>query len=265
MEKKERDIFQFNPNQSKLEPPGLFRFFRSERHVVMAVLFIFGAFGLIAGIVQIRKHVNAPLALPEFRENKDENFNPEKELAQLQQKDTDQDTISDFDELYAHNSSPYLKDSDSDGLDDPAEVKAGSDPNCPLGRVCGSFESQNEPETQESEIGFENTLSPSAFETLLNEGKVGPDQMRELLKNAGAPQNIVDDLSDEAVNTLLKSSSAGEEPDLQALRNLTASDIRVLLKGTGGDAKAIDAMDDQTIVKIFQQGIDQQYPFPESP
>ncbi|KKQ80374.1 MAG: Ig domain-containing protein [Parcubacteria group bacterium GW2011_GWC2_38_7] len=56
--------------------------------------------------------------------------------AVLKQRDTDEDGINDFDELYIYQTSPYLSDSDSDGTSDLDEIKAQEDPNCPKGQNC---------------------------------------------------------------------------------------------------------------------------------
>ena len=50
--------------------------------------------------------------------------------------DTDNDGLFDWDELNKYNTSPYLNDSDSDGIDDGIEVKNSTDPNCAQGRDC---------------------------------------------------------------------------------------------------------------------------------
>ena len=44
------------------------------------------------------------------------------ENTRLQQIDTDQDGLNDYEELYLYSTSPYLADTDSDGLDDAAEL-----------------------------------------------------------------------------------------------------------------------------------------------
>ena len=40
--------------------------------------------------------------------------------------DTDGDTLSDYDELYVYRLSPYLRDTDGDGIDDASEVEANT-------------------------------------------------------------------------------------------------------------------------------------------
>ncbi len=57
----------------------------------------------------------------------------------LKLKDTDQDGLSDWDELNVYGTSPYLEDSDSDGYTDKEEILKNQNPSCPVGRECKEF------------------------------------------------------------------------------------------------------------------------------
>lgn len=57
-------------------------------------------------------------------------------MDQLRKMDTDSDGLTDYDELYLFRTSPFLSDSDSDGIVDGAEVAQDTDPNCPQGQTC---------------------------------------------------------------------------------------------------------------------------------
>lgn len=48
------------------------------------------------------------------------------EVEQQKIRDTDGDSLTDYDELYTHRSSPYLADTDGDGIGDAAELQLGS-------------------------------------------------------------------------------------------------------------------------------------------
>jgi len=63
-----------------------------------------------------------------------EGLDPQSEA--LKQKDTDRDGLSDYDELNAYQTSPYLPDTDSDGIPDAVELAQGTNPNCPQGKSC---------------------------------------------------------------------------------------------------------------------------------
>ena len=60
----------------------------------------------------------------------------EAEIEDLKLIDTDSDSLSDYDEIYVYNTSPYLPDTDSDGYTDSFEISEGSDPNCLPGDNC---------------------------------------------------------------------------------------------------------------------------------
>ena len=66
-------------------------------------------------------------------------------------KDTDNDGLLDVDELNNYKTSPYLEDSDSDGVNDYQEIIAGTDPNCPAGKNCDS--TLENADAQDAKIG----------------------------------------------------------------------------------------------------------------
>ncbi|HAT03669.1 MAG TPA: hypothetical protein DCS29_02735 [Candidatus Magasanikbacteria bacterium] len=60
------------------------------------------------------------------------------ETTRLQQIDTDHDGLNDYEELFFYETSPYLPDTDSDGIEDKAELDQGKNPLCPEGKACDS-------------------------------------------------------------------------------------------------------------------------------
>ena len=97
--------------------------------------FILTGTALIFGFWQIGQ--NLKITLAEEPASKEESANLFDE-AKLKVIDTDGDGLSDWAELNTYKTSPYLADSDSDGVADADEIKAGADPNCPPDRDCGS-------------------------------------------------------------------------------------------------------------------------------
>lgn len=115
----------------------------------------------------------------------------------LKQIDTDTDGLNDYEELNIYETSPYLKDSDSDGIDDKTEIDKGTDPNCPEGKTCNALENLT-PE------GATTTLLavPSASGELVVPGPVDgttltPAEIREVLRQAGASDDALSKISDE--------------------------------------------------------------------
>ena len=131
-------------------------------------------------------------------------FDESQNIDELRRKDTDQDGLSDFDELYVHGTSPYLPDTDSDGISDSAEIAAGKDPNCPKGQDCytQTASSGDESEAEESDLTDQEKAS------LIMD--LDPGELREMLIQAGVPQETLDQLSDEELRNLV-TEILGEE------------------------------------------------------
>lgn len=106
-----------------------------EQKIGFVFLLIFGILAVSLGTLQLRNTIYGPFV---FRLGKDAralNQNVD-ENTRLQQIDTDHDGINDYQELYFYETSPYLEDTDSDGVLDKAEIDKGTDPLCPEGTVC---------------------------------------------------------------------------------------------------------------------------------
>lgn len=128
--------------------------------------------------------------------------------------DTDSDTLPDYDELNVYGTSPYLADSDSDGIDDNDELKQGTNPNCPEGQDCGGF-----------------VLDAELYDTI------------------GQDAAIFSNLPDFDVT-----SSAGSNLNTQLLQGtVDATQLRIILEQNGAPAETLNAIDDATLVELYQQ------------
>lgn len=102
---------------------------------------------LILSTVYVRSHVLSPFRISnnvlkpaqEFLALQSEKAN---ELEASKRKDSDRDGLSDYSELYVYRTSPYLGDTDSDGIPDAIEIAQSSDPNCPAGSTCIQLDNQ---------------------------------------------------------------------------------------------------------------------------
>lgn len=113
------------------------------------------------------------------------------ELLALQTKDTDGDGLSDYDETNKYVSSPYLKDSDGDEVDDKTEVARGTDPNCPEGQNCFAGVSGPSSSTVPQ---MQTSLGAPSID-------ITPAYIRQIMKSNGATDAQLTALTDEELMT----------------------------------------------------------------
>lgn len=181
-----------------------------------AVIFlaIFGVTAVILWIMQFRSGLVINKPTPQQQ--------PQAQQVDLQKQDTDQDGLSDYDELYFYNTSPYIEDTDSDGISDKSEIDAGQDPNCPTGQNCfassefssqsdGSSKSNNMPKAQVPNTQASQTFSPDQ-EQIMNvlSGQADADILRQFLGSAGMSSEMLEGISDEQLLEIYKSTATVE-------------------------------------------------------
>jgi hypothetical protein len=183
-------------------------------------LAIFGVFIIVIWAVQFKSNLISPLQPKNTTENSSNNSSTctgsdcsgNTDQA-LKYKDTDQDGLSDYDELNVYKTSPYLADSDSDGMLDGKEISSSSDPNCPEGRQCYESGLTDSDGTATSTIGnYIETASSSIISLTVPENVSGTDQqnlnnlvkgkidastLRQTLLQYGMDPLVLDQISDE--------------------------------------------------------------------
>jgi len=113
-----------------------------QQKVGFVLLLIFAVLAIGLGFLQLRNQVYGP-----FVQSSVNNTGPNSgtaildETLRLQRIDTDQDGLNDYQELNFYQTSPYIPDTDSDGVSDSVEISEGTDPLCPEGQVCGTSDS----------------------------------------------------------------------------------------------------------------------------
>ena len=180
-----------------------------EQKIGFVLLLCFAILTVSLGLLQIRNTMYAPFALntnipPDLKEKVNDQLS-------LQYRDTDLDGLSDFDELYVYNTSPYLVDTDSDGLTDKQEVDQGKDPNCAEGKTCV-------PEDTAQVVVSSSTINatdPGAPPQDVTQMLQDPKQLRQMLLQAGMDKKVLDSYADK---DLLKMTQ-----DLMATPTSTAS------------------------------------------
>ncbi len=206
---------------------------RAQRKRLFSVVFALGVAALLIGFFGLLETISSP-----FPKRSNANASvQELAIEDLKNQDTDGDGLNDYDEIFTSRTSVFVKDSDSDGKNDAEEQAAGTDPNCPEGITCG----------------FPSSDTNSSSRAIAGE-------LRQVLKKSGAPSYIVDQSDDAALLQAYKETVLGganvngnlSESDLQ---NLTASQVRSLLKSNGVDEASLSGIDDATLLNIFQDAL----------
>ncbi|MFH0853781.1 MAG: hypothetical protein V1853_05255 [bacterium] len=260
-----------DPNSSKISNPQLGSTERAQASFTL--LLFLGAISIGLGIFGIYKSIGSPF-IPKSTPVATINSETEDEsVSALQQRDTDEDGLSDYDELYRYSTSPYLADSDSDSFSDKEELESGNDPNCPSGQDCTGFsQTESGAEATETSAAETNTSIVNVNSSLpTNEsGEVDLAQLREILKSSGAPAYIVDATDDATLielyeTTLIDQQATLEQTDtsfldsstltLESLSDLPASEIRSLLIESGADQSLLSQVSDEDLKSIFQEAV----------
>ena len=182
--------------------------------------------------------------------------------------DTDLDGLNDYDELYIYGTSPYVADSDSDNISDKDELDSGNDPNCPKGEVCVITTVATEPTSDLTDTATSTASELSAAE------------LRDTLKQLGAPANIVDAMDDETLravyeetvaetginpreltdetDSLAPTESVSQEITVDALQQLDAAQIRQLLLNSGISEADLSQVDDETLELLYAQALQEE-------
>jgi len=187
----------------------------SRKHKIAAgVLAVFGFVVLIMWGLQLKTSINAPFAVYKNGNQTVASATstctgadcPEN-IARLKSQDTDKDGLSDYDELYVYETSPYLADSDSDGYNDYEEIKNGKDPNCPAGQICQSATATSEGNASSSAATASlvssssqpnlqlNSIDQNTAQTVLS-GQMDAATLRKTLIEAGMDKTALDQVSD---------------------------------------------------------------------
>jgi len=181
---------------------------------------VFALFAIVFGFMRVGQNLKLTFAA---------STNPQEETAvnqeafqnvKLRVTDTDEDGLSDWDELNTYGTSPYLSDTDSDGISDSTEIKNQTDPNCPEGRDCGSGIFDSTDATGTASNGSEATLPDG--QSILPEVDTG--------------------ISDKSIESL----SA-----IQGGQNLSPSDIRSLLLEAGVSEEDLAGASDEDLINLF--------------
>lgn len=188
------------------------------------------------------------------------------EIALLQSRDTDGDTLNDFEETYAYGTSAYLTDSDSDGIADNEELTQDTNPSCPEGQECEQERVGGDGTSTDAEKAF-STFKPSDLIKVASgeDGEPDPEEIRKQLIAAGVPEDVVKSTDDETLlklfNDTVGESGASYNPvvdikkEAEALKNLSIEEKRNLLVKAGVDTAQVNALTEDQLNQLFDEAI----------
>ncbi|MEA3272135.1 MAG: hypothetical protein U9P90_00530 [Patescibacteria group bacterium] len=165
-----------------------------EQKVAFGLLIVLGISGLILGTLYFKNRLQISLVMNSGEKGGFEN--QEDSFFNLQNKDTDNDGLSDYDELYFYKTSPYLEDTDSDGYFDKEELDEGEDPNCVRGKSCGSELRTQDIESAEGAQDIMPSEPAEPADTLEQFQGLNVSELRNLLRNTGVSEEILGKISD---------------------------------------------------------------------
>lgn len=188
-----------------------------EQKTGFVLLLIFGLLAIGLGILQMRNTIFGPFVVRLSKTNEAEQNLFLNEEARLQSIDTDHDGLNDFEELNFYETSPYLPDTDSDGIDDKVEIEQGTDPLCPKGELCEKGEALvvatttlSVPSLPAGDVGVNSVAEVDQLQKFLTD----PAQIRTALLQGGTMTKAQLDKIDDAslmklLNEVLQEQGAG--------------------------------------------------------
>jgi hypothetical protein len=170
-----------------------------KQKLALAGLTIFGIFLVVLWVARLDSEIKKPLA-DNFGTAGSASANvaatDQASEEKLKNQDTDKDGLSDWEETNVYHTSPYLPDSDSDGIPDGVEVKNGTDPNCPQGQVCNVPAPANTLTPSSTVNGNTASTGEDTLNALLLSGQIDAASLRQLLINSGVSKIDLDQISD---------------------------------------------------------------------
>ncbi|MFA6429209.1 MAG: thrombospondin type 3 repeat-containing protein [Patescibacteria group bacterium] len=195
-----------------------------EQRTSLLILCVCGTTIVGLSLLFLQSHVRDPFLVPvasleTVRPFFEQQLAEQKAADALKIQDTDRDGLNDYSESNMYLTSPYLEDTDSDGVTDGMEVARGTDPSCPSGTSCaqalvddaGTTSTAWEPKAgNPAEIAA--AVAAGADERMNNflSGAPAPDtitpaQMRSLLTQSNlAPAGELVGMSDEQITLLYR-------------------------------------------------------------
>lgn len=182
----------------------------SETRFSATILGGCGIATIILSVFYLKSNISSPFLVPNStlvaaRDTFGKASSAAREAEASKSKDTDRDGLSDYAELKLYRTSPYLSDTDSDGIPDAIEIAQGTDPNCPKGQNCSGIANADlQPSlystssnaslldvtavrriSEPGQADVSNTAAEAFIRTAPDPGTINATQARTLLLNSG--------------------------------------------------------------------------------
>jgi len=230
--------------------------------LIVAILIVASVSVLSVGYLQIKSQLERPFFADKLIEDKAKIRGPREfldfyiseqrnrsDLVRLQQLDSDQDGLTDYQELYIYKTNQYSADTDSDGVNDGQEVNKGTDPRCPVGSACdaegfivssssqfGSNENVNS--TQNYPVATTDTSEGSTLDSLSSSGQ-DVNLSGIISGTPGSLGQLQNFTSDEKIGLTTYFS------------NLQPSEVRILLLQQGFPKDQVDTLTDADLKSVL--------------
>ncbi len=172
----------------------------------------------------------------------------------LRRMDTDGDGLSDYDELYVYHTSPFLADSDSDGIPDGVEVARGTDPNCPEGKTCRQARIAETTTAVDANSPVNGPVTmPSAPTSSNSVGGTDTGTGTQNAQSVADQQRYMQAISD----TFGDPNKLTPQIIKDGLLKMSATDLRSFLGKLGIPTEALQKADDATLRKLVSDTLNE--------
>lgn len=178
-----------------------------------------------------------------------------------QSRDDDGDGLNNFAETAQYGTSPYLVDSDSDGINDAEEIANGTDPTCAQGELCAVESEGGDGTVTEAEVAL-SSLTP----TLSGDAEQpSRDEMEAALLQRGLTQEQLDQLTDQEVLDVYLEVAAVAARGADTITNvqelteelvaLPSEEKRALLLESGVTRDQVDQLSDADVDALVSDAV----------
>lgn len=209
-----RDNFE---ESKKNEPPS--SFFKSLPKPQRTAFLFLSALSLgviVLWVWQFHSRLTSPFSIPGSN-NTENSLNTDDFMLALSNMDSDGDGLTDNEETNLYGTSPFLEDSDSDGISDRAEIENGTNPNCAPGQQCNvqdipvlTTTASNTATISTTTVTVTADSSNSDSLQAMMSGQANAAQLRALLLDSGADAGMLQQLSDEDLIETYQEMLAGQ-------------------------------------------------------